>query len=503
MSKTVLDLTAQDAKEYFLKEKSYHNFDLPPYLKFAGLLSALDKGIGKSNLGNCIKPQERHPKEYEEVNYKLFGNKNGKYDWRKFQLIHPVLYILLVNTITESNNWNAIINRFKEFRKRSMVDCVSIPIISLTRLTNTGTQINHWLNNVEQRSIELSLKYEFLFKTDITSYYSSIYTHSICWALHGKTTAKEQRQNKALLGNKIDGFMMEMNNGQTNGIPEGSVLMDFISEIVLGYADKQLTDRLKEKKLKEKFKIIRYRDDFRIFTNNSIVGDIIIKTLTEVLIDLGLKINSSKTVRSQSVLKDSLKEGKLASLDSHLLNKRTITSYIKTLQVLHLFAERYPNSGALTSKLSKLYKQLESQEKINGNIIVVVAYVVDIAIKNPNTYPTCTAILSKILTFVSSQSKKKELIKDIYRKILSIPNTGFLEIWLQRIIINEKNFLINFSEKLCKIVEGKEVELWESNWLKPTLRSIIDSNNILDIVTLKNTKSIIDSKEINPFHYEY
>jgi hypothetical protein len=32
-----------------------------------------------------------------------------------------------------------------------------------------------------------------------------------------------------------------MNNGQTNGIPQGSVLMDFIAEMVLGYIDECLS----------------------------------------------------------------------------------------------------------------------------------------------------------------------------------------------------------------------------------------------------------------------
>ena len=35
-----------------------------------------------------------------------------------------------------------------------------------------------------------------------------------------------------------------MNYGQTNGIPEGSILTDFIAEIVLGYIDLQLSEKL-------------------------------------------------------------------------------------------------------------------------------------------------------------------------------------------------------------------------------------------------------------------
>jgi len=55
-----------------------------------------------------------------------------------------------------------------------------------------------------------------------------------------------------------------MTYGQTNGIPQGSVLMDFIAEIVLGYTDLELSHKINQLKI-EDYQIIRYRDDYRIF----------------------------------------------------------------------------------------------------------------------------------------------------------------------------------------------------------------------------------------------
>ena len=40
-----------------------------------------------------------------------------------------------------------------------------------------------------------------------------------------------------------------MRYGQTNGIPQGSVLMDFISEMVLGYIDKLLEEKISNIKI--------------------------------------------------------------------------------------------------------------------------------------------------------------------------------------------------------------------------------------------------------------
>lgn len=56
-----------------------------------------------------------------------------------------------------------------------------------------------------------------------------------------------------------------------NGIPQGSVLMDFIVEMVLGYADAALICKIKNYNRKEErykiedYQILRYRDDYRIF----------------------------------------------------------------------------------------------------------------------------------------------------------------------------------------------------------------------------------------------
>lgn len=87
-----------------------------------------------------------------------------------------------------------------------------------------------------------------------------------------------------------------MSYGQSNGIPQGSVLMDFIAEIVLGYADLELSRSIEKYNIEQhqeqnkiqEYKIIRYRDDYRIFANsqNDVVK--IAKLLTEVLQQLNL-----------------------------------------------------------------------------------------------------------------------------------------------------------------------------------------------------------------------
>jgi RNA-directed DNA polymerase len=78
-------------------------------------------------------------------------------------------------------------------------------------------------------------------KTATTSdCYGSLYTHSISWALHGLEDSKNRKGKNPLLGDKIDFHIRAGRYGQTNGISQGSVLMNFVAEVVLGYVDEQI-----------------------------------------------------------------------------------------------------------------------------------------------------------------------------------------------------------------------------------------------------------------------
>lgn len=157
--------------------------------------------------------------------------------------------------------------------------------------------------------MEQALEYSYLFSTDISDCYGSIYTHTISWALHSKENAKQAVKDKSikLEGDDIDTLIRQMTYNQTNGIPQGSVLMDFVAEIVLGYADFLLTQKLNAEQITD-YKIIRYRDDYRIFVNNTQIGNQIVKYLTEVMIELGFKLNATKTQKTEDIIEGSLKK---------------------------------------------------------------------------------------------------------------------------------------------------------------------------------------------------
>ncbi|ODN42764.1 RNA-directed DNA polymerase [Piscirickettsia litoralis] len=218
-----------------------------------------------NNLADCyaseIKPR------HVNTNHNILINKDGKYTWRSLCLIHPLLYIDLVREITKETNWSLIQSKFDDFKSNPKITCMSLPQVEIFEPYGIGSRIAFWLEHVEKESIRSSLDFQFILHTDIANCYPSIYTHSIAWALHGKEFAKKHRSCKKLLGNKIDKKIRQLNFDQTNGIPQGSVLMDFIAEIVLGCLDRILSNKLDDSGI-GKYKIIRYRDDYRIFSND-------------------------------------------------------------------------------------------------------------------------------------------------------------------------------------------------------------------------------------------
>ncbi len=284
----VTSMSASKAKEFFMNPKNYFTLDLPNYFTFNDILKLSDKLVtGKDFNGSIV--DVKKPREIEDVNYKIIHNKDGKYAWRSFELIHPILYVKLVNDITDKNNWKLIKDRFKEFQNNSQIICCSIP--GGIKKNNKKESILRWWEEFEQKSISASLKYSIMACTDITDCYGSIYTHTISWALHGKDTAKQSKADLKLLGNIIDNDISSMHYGQTNGIPQGSEIMNLIAELVLGYVDTLLSKKINEVGITD-YMILRYRDDYRIFCNNNKDIEQILNILTNVLSDHNLRLNS-------------------------------------------------------------------------------------------------------------------------------------------------------------------------------------------------------------------
>lgn len=134
--------------------------------------------------------------------------------------------------------------------------------------------------------------YKYKLKIDISHCYESIYSHSITWALVGKTIAKQMylgQIKKSTLyntGNDFDKFCSALKGNETNGIVVGPYSSRIISEIVLCGLDKELEE--------EKFKFTRYVDDYNFYFTSKFDCEKNIPIIARILNGYNFKVNSSK-----------------------------------------------------------------------------------------------------------------------------------------------------------------------------------------------------------------
>ncbi len=485
----VLSMTAKQARTFFLKPESYCGLDLPPYFDFGRVLRPVDTFIKNKPLSSA----SSKPRDYEGVNYTIYSNKDGRYAWRPFQLIHPAIYVELTRQMTEPAAWKHIHDRFAEFAKDPNIRCLSIPLASLTKRKDRAAQVLNWWHGIEQASIELALDYNHVYHADITDCYGSIYTHSIVWALHTKATAKANKGDKSLIGNVIDGRIQDMQQGQTNGIPQGSVLVDLIAEMVLGYADLELRDRLTKRGITE-FRILRYRDDYRIFINSPQVGEKILKALTEVLLELGLKLNASKTTSALSVIPSSIKADKKQWMRSRQGDR----NLQKHLLLIHCHSHDFPNAGSLLTVLDGFYRRLNNTKSVR-NVVQLISIAVDIGFHSPRCFPVCAAIISQLLNRLETKSQKLAALDRVRKKLAQLPNNGHLEVWQQRLSFHFDPNVV-YSESLCQLVEGKVAELWSNQWITDkSLKASLDPSKIVNRNRLKSLKPVVLRSEFSLF----
>jgi len=491
--KKIIELTSEEAKNHFLKGSSYFKEAIPDYLSFEPILTNV-VAVLKGGTYNSFKA--KNPNHFPGINYKLLTNKDGKLDWRPLELIHPAIYVSLVNTICDPDNWNQITKRFSEF-EAGTVECCSTPVVSLDSQTDVAKQIKSWWQRVEQQSLIYSLEFSHILHTDVINCYGTFYTHSIAWALHGLQKSKEKKGDNSLLGNNIDGHIQAGRYGQTNGISQGSILMDFVAEMVLGYVDEQINSTLAKS---TDFRILRYRDDYRIFANSDDQIEAILKVISEKLLAVGMRLGVSKTLLSRNVVKGAIKPDKLAGIDLQDLGDTNANTIQKQLLRLHSFGLRFPNSGALRRLISEYQVMISKQTERPDDLEVQVAIASDIGFVSPATFPAVAAILSHLISLASAEEKPR-LWKKVQEKMRRVPHNGYLEIWLQR-VIQPRTVGLSFTsdEPICKIVNAKLSDLWENGWISSDdLKKALEVSTII-VGSAIDKEEVIQTEEIELFH---
>jgi len=138
---------------------------------------------------------------------------------------------------------------------------------------------------------EIMIGKRFCVEVDISNCFPSIYSHSIPWALIGKTVAKTGLTGKNKWIDKLDINLRNTKNKETNGILIGPHTSNLISEIILVNVDNKLYSK--------GYKYVRYIDDYKCFVDTLEEAEKFILDVSLSLKEYELSLNDKKTKISQ------------------------------------------------------------------------------------------------------------------------------------------------------------------------------------------------------------
>ena len=199
-TKNILSLNHKEAMDFFLKSEQYHGFELPEYFVFDELLQNVKEAVRDKPYEECLQ-DGLSPENLSDVNLEILLNKDGRYAVRPIILANPFLYYFLVREICNEKSWTLIKKLFERFLVPHITSC-ALPIIPKDKESfHKSTTILNWWSSMEQRSIELSLEYRYMFVTDITNCYGSVNPQAFDWAFSFKDTEHEQKTENPIAKN--------------------------------------------------------------------------------------------------------------------------------------------------------------------------------------------------------------------------------------------------------------------------------------------------------------
>ena len=508
---TVLSLSHEEAMDFFMKSDNYHSFELPEYFVFDDMLQSVKTIVADKPYDQCLQPGVS-PEELPEVNLDILLNKDGRYAVRPLILANPFLYYFVVRELCSEQAWAKVRELFAKFQVPCITACALPVLPKEVEAFHKSSTILNWWASIEQRSIELSLEYRYMFVTDITNCYGSVNPQTIDWAFALKDT-KHATTGSPIAAN-LKRYLRALQHGRNIGIPQGSTAFDFIAEIVLGYSDLLLHEAIDAAGITAPYEIIRYRDDYRIFCNDRDALEQISYILQHVLESLNFRMNSKKTKISESIVTDAIKPDKLDYIyNTPIYNKKGVDfdSFEKHLLYILLFARKHPNSGTVRTLLSDIDKRIAKRLKaddgklVGGSVKAMAAVCVQIAIENVNSSHYALRVISRMVDSLDDASDRLDIISSVCRKLSSQPNSTYTQLWLQNMTYRHDldTGSSPYDVRLCKVVMGDDVALCDNTWLADSLTAAFDQSAIVDSDTLAQVTPIITFRETRIYNAAY
>jgi hypothetical protein len=363
--------------------------ELVPAFTTEGLANNLDK------VNDIVQVTSQKPKLHSKCSYYSFPK--SKYSRRNLAIPNPLHQIILCNTL--SDNWATLRESIEtsplykpllfgcdtsnqslsETEPYPCTESSPIPDLSIQRAVSAN-----YKDLLDWRVIRSS-GYSYCLHADISRFYSTIYTHSIPWAIHGKPASKNNR-SESLIGNKIDRCVRNTQDQQTKGIPIGTDSSLIIAEIIGSAMDKRLNESLNFN-----FSGFRYMDDYYLYFNSLSEAELALSQLHKILHYFELETNYEKTFIVE--LPESIEPIWVSEMRRYPINNQNkteqrndiITYFSKLFEYSKIFTDDFVIKYGLT-KISKTKIKAENWD-------IYEAFILQSILFAPNALVVATKIL--------------------------------------------------------------------------------------------------------------
>lgn len=309
----------------------------------------------------------RWPTQVPATMAERFSVPRSSYYRRNTAILNPIGFYHLARRV--SKYWQQINQHYeKSTSSRSIpLEGGSLRAIKLTKFSE-----------LQEDKVTSSSGFRFALVTDISSFFPTIYTHSIPWALHGKAAAKENRgMSDEFFGNWLDTRCRSTQDGQTIGLPIGPDTSHIIAETIGVAIDVEIAASLGAKPAG-----FRYVDDFYLFFNARSDAERALAAVVKAAAIYELQINPGKTriVEVQDIVEDSWKFSvkKLRIGPKRRAQRNDLHHYFEALLSLE---KRFKDESIVKYGL----KQLSSMIVKRSNWDVLEAYLYKCGYGFPNT----------------------------------------------------------------------------------------------------------------------
>jgi hypothetical protein len=399
----------------------------------------------------------------------------SSYYRRSTSILNPIAFYKLAEEI--SNSWSELELHYKKssFTKSAPKLGGELRAIQLTKFSE-----------LHEQKIVRSSGHRFALITDITSFFPSLYTHTIPWALHSKPVAKAKPKDKTLCGNRLDQCSMQAQDGQTIGLPIGPDTSHILAELIgVGI------DRIIEKELGVAPSGFRYVDDFYLFFDSRQDAEKALGIVNRAITAYQLGINAGKTriIETRELAEESWKyRVKKLRIDPRISRQRD--------DIHHYFESLFALERAFRDESLMKYglRQISSQIVKKSNWETFESYLIKCGYGFPNTIQTVVHI------FCTYAAHGYPLNIDAIRR--------FIDVKLQDAALSDHHGEVSWLLWLCKELQLKlsnkaaiEVMRMDSSVCKLVLLDLRKSKLIDAAFDRSALKALATSKALTEAHW--